>query len=205
MVKKCHTYGIKNIFVAGLVYTTGIGLPILERTHEMNDHLCNKLGKCFLTAYIKRGIYLGDGIWVKVFKNGLSKICGRQPLQNLKWYDNTKRDISVSKSSAADLEMLQNNGLKFLDNSLIAYLKINSLRYKIFHLREILKDLSLDYWVIIETKLNESFPNAQVKLNGYEARKIRDRHKYGDGLIEFAGQGFICKKLKECEPFLKAF
>ena len=75
MVKKCHTYGIKNIFVAGLVYTTGIGLPILERTHEMNDHLCNKLGKCFLTAYIKRGVYLGDGIWVKVFKNGLSKIC----------------------------------------------------------------------------------------------------------------------------------
>ena len=101
--------------------------------------------------------------------------------------------------------MLQNNGLKFLDNSLIAYLKINSLRYKIFHLREILKDLSLDYWVIIETKLNESFPNAQFKLNGYEARKIRDRHKYGDGLIEFAGQGFICKKLKECEPFLKAY
>ena len=26
-------------------------------------------------------------IWVKVFKNGLSKICGRQPLKNLKCYD----------------------------------------------------------------------------------------------------------------------
>ena len=25
-------------------------------------------------------------IWVKVFKNGPSKICGRQPLKNLKWY-----------------------------------------------------------------------------------------------------------------------
>ena len=25
-------------------------------------------------------------IWVKVLKNGLSKICGRQPLKNLKWY-----------------------------------------------------------------------------------------------------------------------
>ena len=24
--------------------------------------------------------------WVKVFKNGPSKICGRQPLKNLKWY-----------------------------------------------------------------------------------------------------------------------
>ena len=24
--------------------------------------------------------------WVKIFKNGPSKICGRQPLKNLKWY-----------------------------------------------------------------------------------------------------------------------
>ena len=24
--------------------------------------------------------------WVKVFKNGTSKFCGRQPLKNLKWY-----------------------------------------------------------------------------------------------------------------------
>ena len=24
--------------------------------------------------------------WVKVFKNGPSRICGRQPLKNLKWY-----------------------------------------------------------------------------------------------------------------------
>ena len=25
-------------------------------------------------------------IWVKVFKNGPRKICGRQPLKTLKWY-----------------------------------------------------------------------------------------------------------------------
>ena len=25
-------------------------------------------------------------IWIKVFKNGPSKICGRRPLKNLKWY-----------------------------------------------------------------------------------------------------------------------
>ena len=28
-----------------------------------------------------------DLTWVKVFKNGLSRTCGRQPLKNLKWYD----------------------------------------------------------------------------------------------------------------------
>ena len=43
---------------------------------------------------------------------------------------NTKLDITVSRSSAADQEMLQNDRLKFLHNPLIAYLNINSLRYK---------------------------------------------------------------------------
>ena len=44
MVEKCRTYGIKNIFILELVYTTKIGLPVLEKTHEMIEHLCNKLG-----------------------------------------------------------------------------------------------------------------------------------------------------------------
>ena len=44
---------------------------------------------------------------------------------------NTKLGISVSKSSAEDLEMLQNDRLKFLPNPLIAYLNISSLRNKL--------------------------------------------------------------------------
>ena len=42
------TFGIKNVFISGLVYTTRIGLPVLERTHEMILHLCNKLGICYV-------------------------------------------------------------------------------------------------------------------------------------------------------------
>ena len=38
MVDKCHNYGVKNVFISGLVYTTRIGLPVLERTHEMIEH-----------------------------------------------------------------------------------------------------------------------------------------------------------------------
>ena len=113
---------------------------------------------------------------------------------------NTKLGISVSKSSAADLEMLQNDRLKFLHNPLIADLNINSLRNKVNDLGEILKDLPLDYLVISKTKWNESFPNSQFKLNGYEIRARTDRHKHGVGLIEFVRQGFICKRLKKYEP-----
>ena len=62
--------------------------------------------------------------------------------------------------------MLQDDRLKFLYNPLIAYLNINSLRNKVIDLGKILKDLPLDYIVISETKLDESFPNSQFKLNG---------------------------------------
>ena len=64
---------------------------------------------------------------------------------------NTKLALSVSKSSTADLEILQDDRLTFLDNPLIAYLNINSLRNKVINLEEVLKDLSLDYLVISET------------------------------------------------------
>ena len=74
---------------------------------------------------------------------------------------NTNLGISVSKFSAADLEMLQNDRLKFLHNPLIAYLNINKLRNKVIDLGEILKDLPLDYLVISESKLDESFPFSQ--------------------------------------------
>ena len=48
MVEKCHTYGIKNVFISGFVYIARIGLPVLEWTHEMIVHLCNKLGICYV-------------------------------------------------------------------------------------------------------------------------------------------------------------
>ena len=92
-------------------------------------------------------------------------------------------------------EYLEDEALKS-----VAGLEMTNANYEavINHLKErygkgeILKDLSLDYIAISETKLDESFPNSQFKLNGYEVRARRDRHKHGGGLIEFVRQGFIC-------------
>ena len=63
-----------------------------------------------------------------------------------------------------------------------------------------MSDISLDYFVISETKLDSSFPSAQFHINGYEVRARRDRDKSGGGLIEFVRKGFICKRLKKLEP-----
>ena len=63
VVDKCHTYGIKNVFVSGLVYTTRIGLPVLARTHEMIVNLCYKLGVCYVdNRNIRRKHLWKDGL-----------------------------------------------------------------------------------------------------------------------------------------------
>ena len=79
---------------------------------------------------------------------------------------------------------------------MISYLNINSLQNKIIDLREFLKHISLDYFVLSETKLDNSFPCAQFQIFNYEIKARRDQNKYGGGLIEFVKKGLIFKRLR---------
>ena len=72
----------------------------------------------------------------------------------------------------ADLQILQDDRVKYHNNPLLGYLKINSLRNKVTDLRIIFKDLSLDYFVLSEAKLDESFPTVQFTSEGYETRRV---------------------------------
>ena len=60
-------------------------------------------------------------------------------------------------------------------------------------LRLIIHGIALDYFLISETKLDNSFPNAQLTINNYEIRAWRDKDKHGGGLIEFVRKGLACK------------
>ena len=94
---------------------------------------------------------------------------------------------------------MSKNRLKYPTNPLIGYLNINSLRNKIIDVREAFGKLSLDYFVISETKLHDSFPSAQFNIGNYEIINRRDRDKNGGGLIEFVRKGFTTKRLKDYE------
>ena len=63
-----------------------------------------------------------------------------------------------------------------------------------------MKTLSLDYLVLIEIKLDESFPTTQFDAEGYEIGARRDWDKYGEALIEFVPRGYICKRFREYGP-----
>ena len=47
----------------------------------------------------------------------------------------------------------------------MSYLNINSLRKKIINLREVEKFLELDYFVISETNIDESFSSQQFTMD----------------------------------------
>ena len=66
-------------------------------------------------------------------------------------------DLRGTSSLAKDLQVLHHERLKHSKNPMIGYLNINSLRNKLTDLKVTLKYLSLDYFVLSETTLPESF------------------------------------------------
>ena len=56
-------------------------------------------------------------------------------------------------------------------------------------------NVPIDYFVISETRLNNSFPYVQLTINNYEIRARRDRDKHEGSLIEFVRKG-LQKTLK---------
>ena len=70
-------------------------------------------------------------------------------------------------------------------------------------LREIMSSISLDYFVLSETKLRKldsSLPFTQFHINEYEVRVQRNGEKSRARLSEFLRKGFIFKRLKKLEP-----
>ena len=98
--------------------------------------------------------------------------------------------------NSVDLQSLKSAQSDNTENPMIGYLNINNLQNKIIDLREFLKHISLDYFVLSETKLDNSFPCAQFQIADYEIRARRNRNQCGGGLIEFVKKGLICKRLK---------
>ena len=92
---------------------------------------------------------------------------------------------------------------KFRNNPIISYLNINHLRNKIVDLRPIMRDLEPTVLAIAETKLNDSYPSSQFRVDGYycpsEYRKDRD-YNGGGGILVYIRQGIPAKRLQSLEP-----
>ena len=80
------------------------------------------------------------------------------------------------------------------DKILIGHLNINSLRNKYNQFHTYFHD-NVDVMLVSETKLDESFTNAQFKMNNYHAPFRHDRNKFGGGLMMYINSNIICSRL----------
>ena len=104
------------------------------------------------------------------------------------------------------LNLLQRDKRQCLNNPLISYLNINRVRSKIADLQIFIQNIPLDYLVLSETKLDESFPNASFNLDGYKTRARRVKDKNGCCLTVFVKRGIICKRVSDVQlSFQNAF
>ena len=84
---------------------------------------------------------------------------------------------------------------------MIGSLNINSLRYKIIDLRQIISCAPLDVRAVNETKLSDQFPDSQLAIDGYYSpgQFRKDRNEYGGGILVFVEKGFYAKRLRSLE------
>ena len=81
------------------------------------------------------------------------------------------------------------------DRPVIAHLNINSLSSKFEPLSEMVKN-NIDFLLVTETKLDDTFPMGQFQIEGF-SRPIRlDRTRNGGGLIIFTRNDLTCHELK---------
>ena len=76
-------------------------------------------------------------------------------------------------------------------NPMIGYPNINFLRTKILNLKEILHKPPINILCIDETKLDETFPDAQFMIENYQFPSFRrNRNKKGGGKIVYIRKVF---------------
>ena len=82
------------------------------------------------------------------------------------------------------LQKIKNSYLNNHVLEVLAHLNINNVRPKIIDLREILKYRGIDFISLSETKLDDTFSDAQFTTDNYFLFR-RDRNQFGGGLFTF--------------------
>ena len=83
-------------------------------------------------------------------------------------------------------------------NLFFGHLNVNSIRNKFVSVEELIKS-TFDIFLISETKTDDSFPNAQFKIEGYKSfRKSRDT--FGGGLLFYVNEKLNRRSLESYLP-----
>ena len=93
-------------------------------------------------------------------------------------------------------ESLQKIRINHVDRLIVANLNINSIRNKFDNLSELIKD-KVDILIVTETKVDDSFPASQFKIDGFSLPFRLDRTSNGGGVMIFVREDIPSKVLNK--------
>ena len=88
--------------------------------------------------------------------------------------------------------------VKHPKTSFFRHLNLSSIRDKFVFIQELIKR-TFDIFLISETKIDDSFPNAQFIIVGYKSFR-KDRDAFGGGLPFYLNEKLNCRSLEICIP-----
>ena len=98
-----------------------------------------------------------------------------------------------SKQNFVTFQSVQAHWCKIPKNTIIGSLNENSVRNKFVAIEKLIKN-KIDICLISETRVDESFPNQQFKINGYKMFR-KDRDRFGGGLMFYVNEQISSKVL----------
>ena len=138
----------------------------------------------------------GNGVFVRNLKEFLNKY---QWLKSFRATEYVYSSSSLHKDNVTfsnDLTEIHKRKIENFKNTIIGHLNINSLRNKFVFAQDLIRDF--DIFLILESKLDDTFPNNQFKIDHYKMFRL-DRNRYGGGLVLYVNEQVPCKKLTNYE------
>ena len=104
--------------------------------------------------------------------------------------DNSNGQIDIEEPNIILSELKAKNAERLI----IAQININAVENKFQCLVSLIKD-KVDIIMISETKMDDSFPLSQFKIDGFSSPLRLDRNSHGGGIMIFFPDYLPCKKI----------
>ena len=106
---------------------------------------------------------------------------------------NTTSEKELDKNQDPN-SILNKLRIKNLDRLIVGHLNVNSIRHKFVALESLIKG-KIDILVVSETKIDNTFPDEQFCIEGYNTPFRYNRNCDGGGLLVYLRSDIPCKKL----------
>ena len=116
--------------------------------------------------------------------------------------------MNSSSKSFSDYDNIRDKGNVFTStksikakhpkNLFLGHFNVNSIRSKCVSIEQLIKR-TFDIFLISETKIDDSFPNAQFKIESYKSFR-KDRGAFGGGLLFYVNETLNCRSLERYLP-----